>query len=199
MIWQSRPRAARRLREKGVKAVAALPHVSRPPIADGTSPEDLAVFLAGWLRYRALAAREDRVRYDARLHPLLERLEEHVAALRLLAAMPPGEFLADPWRFKAAQLHLFLGLAAAIDATKWLAGKVRVRGRPRGFADAFDLLTRAGALPVERRHVYLGMARLRNWIAHEAVTLPPRKVRALVRFFLPELEAFARLLGERVS
>ncbi len=174
--------------------MAAIPHVSRSHMADRTSPEDLAIFLAGWRRYRALAACEDRVRYDARLHPLLERLEGHLTALRPYAIMPAVVFLSDRRNAGDAQHRLFLAIAAAIDATKWLAGKANVQGRPRGFADAFDLLTRAGALPFERRRVYVGMARLRNWIAHEAVSLPAAKAHRLLRFYLPVLDGFAACL-----
>ncbi len=165
-----------------------------PHVEDGTSREDLAIYLTGWRRYRALAAREDRVRYDVRARPLLARLEEHLAALRLYAAMAPAEFLADDRNAAAAQLRLFMAMAAAIDATKWLAGRAGVRGRPRSFADAFELLVRAGALPAARRRVYAGLARFRNWMAHEAVVLPPAKVQRLIRFYLPVLEEFADLL-----
>lgn len=168
--------------------------VLRPRWEDGTSREDLAIFLAGWRRYQALAAREDRGRYDARVRPLLARLEEHLAVLRVHAAVPPEAFLADSWRAEGAQHRLFLAIAAAIDATKWLAGRVGVRGRPRGFADAFALLVEAGALPARRRPVYVGMARLRNWVAHEAVSLPARKTHRLIRFYLPVLEEFAACL-----
>ncbi len=163
-------------------------------VEDGTSREDLAIFLAGWRRYRALAAREDRGRYEARARPLLERLEEHLAALRVHAAVPVEVFLTEPWRAGDAQLRLFLAMAAAIDATKWLAGKAGVRGRPRSFADAFELLVQAGALPAGKRRVYVGLVRFRNWMAHEAVILPPARVQRLIRFYLPVLEEFTDYL-----
>ena len=163
-------------------------------VEDGTSREDLAIFLRGWRRYRAWAVREEPFRYAARLAPLLSRLEEHLEVLQQYAALPLGEFLGDERNAEAAQHRLFLAFVAVIDSTKWLAGKARLRGRPRSLAEAFVLLIEAGELPPEKRRVYLGLARLRNWIAHEAVALPPRKVRALVRFYLPELEAHAALL-----
>lgn len=163
-------------------------------IPDGTDPEDLAIFLRGWRRYQQWAGREGRVEYDARLNPLLRRLEEHVQVLQWYAALPAEALLADRRNADGAQHRLFLALVAAIDATKWLAGKVRVSARPWGFAQAFDLLVEAGALPAEKRAAYVGFARLRNWIAHEAVALPPRKVRALVRHLLPLLEEYGRVL-----
>ncbi len=168
-----------------------------PHVEDGTSREDLAIFLAGWRRYRALAAREDRVRYDARARPLLARLEEHLAALRVHAAVPVEVFLTEPWRAETAEHRLFLAMAAAIDATKWLAGRAGVRARPRSFAGAFDLLVQAGVLAAARRRVYAGLARFRNWVAHEAVVLPPAKVQRLIRFYLPVLEEFADYLRTR--
>lgn len=172
--------------------------IRKPPVLDGTSREDLAIFLRGWRRYRAWAVREEPAVYDARLAPLLARLEAHLAALREYAALPPEAFLSNTHIAPAAQHDLFLAFAGAIDTTKWLAGKVRLRGRPRGLAEAFDLLVEAGALPSGKRNVLIGMARLRNWIAHEAVSLPPAKVRALVRFYRPELEAYAAWLRRGV-
>ncbi len=175
--------------------MAPLRQAGRLPAADDrTSREDLAVFLAGWRRHRAWAMREEPFLYDVRLVPLLARMEEHLTVLRLHAAVPAGAFLAEPWRAEAARHRLFLAFVAVIDSTKWLAGRARLRGRPRSLAEAFDLLIQAGALPPEQRRFYLGLARLRNGIAHEAVALPPRKVRALLRFHLPGLEAHAALL-----
>lgn len=163
-------------------------------IPDGTRREDLAVFLKGWRRYRALALREEPAVYNARVHPLLTRLQEHLAVLRLLATQPSSEFQADRWRVEAAHFRLFMAFSSVIDATKWLAGKSRIQGRPRSMAEAFDLLVQAGALPAEKRNLYMGLARLRNRIAHESLTLSPAKARALVRFWLPELEVYQALI-----
>jgi len=174
--------------------VAVTRQAGRMLAPDGTSREDLALFLRAWRRYRAWAVREEPFRYAARLAPLLARLEANVAELRALAAEPAAVLAADKRWALAAQHCLFLAFVAVIESTKWLAGKARLRGRPRSLAEAFVLLIEAGELPPEKRRVYLGLARLRNWIAHEAVALPPRKVRALVRFYLPELEAHAALL-----
>lgn len=192
MIWK----VARSFHEEeGI--VSLLRQAGLLPIPDGTSREDLAIFLAGWRRYRALAVREEPAVYDVRLAPLLGRLEEYLAVLREYAAMPARDFLADRRNAYTVQLHLFLAWVAVIDSTRWLAGKVHLRGRPRSFAEAFDLLVQAGALPAEKRNVYVGLARLRNRIAHEAVILPPAKVHALLRFYLPEMEAYAVLLRRR--
>ncbi len=172
----------------------------RPRVYDGTARgdpvmrEDLAIFLRGWHRYRVWAVREEPAVYDARLAPLLARLEAHLEALRHYAAMAPAEFLADAHKSAAGQLHLFGAFVAVLESSKWLAGKVRLRGRPRTFADAFDLLVAAGVLPEDGRNLHVGLARLRNWLAHEAVLLPASKVRALARFYLPHLEEWARHL-----
>lgn len=167
------------------------------PVPDGTYREDLAIFLAGWRRYRALAVREDPATYDARLAPLLERMEEHLAALRCCSSMPRDLFLADRKSGGGAQLHLFFAFASVINTSKWLAGKLRLRERPRSIAEAFDLLIRAGALPAEKRNLYIGIARQWNAILHGAVDLSPAKAHALLRFYLPELEAYAALLRRR--
>lgn len=181
----------------GVNAMVMVRPSRRVPVPDGTSQEDLAIFLAGWRRYQKWAVREESAAYDACLQPLLARLEEHLDVLRELAGLSVEEFLADPRLAGAAQYRLFLAWAAVIDSTKWLEGKVRLHGRPRSIAEAFDRLVGAGVLPAAKRNVYVGLARLWNWIMHEAVSLPPAKVHALLRFYLPELEAHAALLRRR--
>lgn len=55
-------------------------------------------------------------------------------------------------------------------------------------------LSLTSALPAHKRNLYMGLARLRNRIAHESLTLSPAKAQALIRFWLPELEVYTALI-----
>lgn len=90
---------------------------------DGTSEEDLGIFLAGWREYQAWAVWEEPVVHHARLFPLIARLDEHLAVLRRYAAMPMDVFLADDRNAETSQFRLLLAFVATIDSISGWRGR----------------------------------------------------------------------------
>lgn len=166
---------------------------------DGTQPEDLAIYLRGLARYRTWFMKETPARYLGRLERILQALEEDLAALDRLLAVPEDDFLADPAYRDQALWRLFHALVAFLEVSKWLLARETAKGdRPRSFSEAFAWLAEKGVLPLERCDEYRALCRLRNRFAHSMdESPPPAAARAMVQHWLPELRAAAAHLRAR--
>lgn len=161
-----------------------------PDRADGTEPEDLALYLEGLDRYREWFLGEAPAQYRDRLDEILRMFDEDIAVLRRLRGLPDEAFLSDPGRAAQVLWHLFHAFVTLLETTKWLLAQgVHAGGRPESFSEAFRWLVERGALPQEKTEVYRDLCRLRNRLAH-GLDRPPSaaEVRLLLFRWVPEME-----------
>jgi uncharacterized protein YutE (UPF0331/DUF86 family) len=100
-----------------------------------------------------------------KLDQLLSNLKLYLEALRRLAQVPRGEFLADPDKIGSAKYHFVVAIECCIDMANHIIASEKLR-MPRDMADAFVVLTEHGFCSSDLEQSLKAMARFRNRLVH---------------------------------
>jgi len=123
------------------------------------------------------------------LQDRLARLDEYLATLRRLAALPREELLKDPIPLGSAERHLQVAIEVCLDIANHIIAAEKLRA-PQDYADAFAVLAEAGLLPVEFLPVVQRMARFRNRLVHLYWDVDAETIYEILRTRLDDFDRF---------
>jgi len=115
--------------------------------------------------------------------------------LRELAALPQGDFLADPHKIASAKYNFIVAIEAAVDIGNHLISKNRWR-TPEDYADTFRVLGEEGVFEAPFVGELIRMARFRNRLVHLYWKVDNQEVYRILTTRLDDLERFIRDIGQ---
>ena len=121
------------------------------------------------------------------------------ATARVRAVLPASleVFIADRTAREVVTLNIFVAIQDCLDlAAHWLADAGW--DMPGAYADVFTALARHAVIPHELATRLAAAAAFRNLVAHQYGVLDWRRVYALARSDLGDLDTFCATLAERV-
>lgn len=127
-----------------------------------------------------------------KVHFICERVEQ----LRVYAATPRNVFLADETLQYASVRALQVAIEAMIDIANHVVARLRL-GIPKTYAEAFDLLVRAGILPAEGRDTFRAMVRFRNRAVHLYDEVQADEVFSILQEHVGDFELFTAAIVRR--
>lgn len=116
---------------------------------------------------------------------------EDLDRLRKLAALSEDAYLADEIHEAVAERYLERSIGRILDVNYHLISETALQV-PRDYADSFLKLAEIGVLDPEQASRYVGLAGLRNRIAHEYNGLDARRIHEAVRKAVEEIPALLR-------
>ncbi len=131
-----------------------------------------------------------------RVRALLDRLAEELSHLRALAARDPAGLLADPDLLAAVKYRFVVAIETCIDLAQHAIASEGLRA-PASFADSFAVLGEAGFVDPDLVPALQEMARFRNLLVHGYLRVDDRRVVAILRTRLDDLDAFRAQAARR--
>lgn len=131
-----------------------------------------------------------------RLAALLDRIAEELKELRALADRAPRELVEDPVALPAAKYRLVVAIEAAIDAGEHVIASEGLRASV-SYADVFAVLSEAGWLEPGLAAALQDVARFRNLLVQGYAQIDDRRVVAVLRRRLDDLDDFRGALARR--
>jgi uncharacterized protein YutE (UPF0331/DUF86 family) len=132
----------------------------------------------------------------AKLDHLLSSLQRYVGVLRMLAAVPRTELLANPDKIGNAKYHFVIAIECAIDIANHVIASENYRF-PKDNADAFAVLVDSGILGPERKEALQSMARFRNRLVHMYWEVDDARVHEYLTSSLADFEYYAAAIAGR--
>ena len=117
-------------------------------------------------------------------------IEDSVQRLKVLAALPLADFLADRDAQDIASYRLLVAIEAALALCYHVSSR-RLRATPADYADCFALLGKAGILAPDLTERLKRMAKFRNPLVHVYWKVDYRPVHAAMQENLGDFRAFA--------
>jgi uncharacterized protein YutE (UPF0331/DUF86 family) len=130
----------------------------------------------------------------ATLDGLLGNLQQYVAELHRLAAVPPEVFHQDPDKIGNAKYHFVIAIECCVDITNHIIASEGFR-LPKDNADSFAVLIDEGIIPREWLGRLASMARFRNRLVHLYAAVRNEQVYEYLQQSLADLDAFGRAIA----
>jgi uncharacterized protein YutE (UPF0331/DUF86 family) len=124
-------------------------------------------------------------------------IEESVARLEGLAAIPVDEFLASQDHLDVASYRLLVAIEAALALCYHVSARLLKRA-PEDYAACFETLRNADLIPVDLAERLRRMARFRNLLVHMYWRIEYRLVHEMLNRDLGDLRAFASAMTRLV-
>lgn len=127
----------------------------------------------------------DREKITGKLSLILGNLEllQHLKALSL------EEFVQDFRNIESAKHLLQVSIEAMIDIANHLISRGRM-GRPKSYAESFNILHAGGLLTPEQVETYSIMVKFRNRVVHLYQKVDPDQVHGIIQHNLQDFAAF---------
>jgi uncharacterized protein YutE (UPF0331/DUF86 family) len=135
---------------------------------------------------------------ETRLRGLLDRIGEELSQLRRLAALEPGQLLADGDLLAAVKYRFIVAIETAIDICRHIVASEQLRV-PTDFADAFAAIGEAGYVPPDLVPVLQDMAHFRNLLVRGYAKVDDARVVEILRTSLGDIDAFRRSIAAQVT
>jgi uncharacterized protein YutE (UPF0331/DUF86 family) len=132
---------------------------------------------------------------------LLQRIQEirgALASLRVEAARPRDEFVADGQAVDATKYRLLVAIEAAVSICMHVSSRVTAR-TPESYAECFNQLHDAAILSSELAERLGRMARFRNRLVHLYWRIDNERLWAILRENLDDLEASLVAIGRLID
>ena len=132
---------------------------------------------------------------------VLQRIQEIRGALQLLrmdAARPQSEFVADAQAVDAAKYRLLVAVEAAVSICTHVTSRLAAR-TPESYADCFEVLGGAGIVSTDLAERLGRMARFRNRLVHLYWKIDNERVWEILRESLVDLEAYLEAIGTLIE
>lgn len=125
-----------------------------------------------------------------RLRAILSRLQARRRELVAYAGLTQEQYLADPRGVYASKYLLLTAIEDALAVANHVIASEGYRA-PSDYADAFRSLREAGVVDADLAERLEGMARFRNLLVHQYDDVDDRRVHAILRQDLEDLDGFA--------
>jgi uncharacterized protein YutE (UPF0331/DUF86 family) len=128
---------------------------------------------------------------------LLQRIQEirgALASLRVEAARPRDEFVADGQAVDATKYRLLVAIEAAVSICMHVSSRLTAR-TPESYADCFDGLRDAAILSPDLAERLGRMARFRNRLVHVYWRIDSERLWTILQEDLGDLEAYMAAVG----
>ena len=120
----------------------------------------------------------------------LERLRAYLRILKIIQQKDIDQFISDPLIHGAAERYLHLAIESALDIGNHVISERGFR-KPETYGEIFMILSQEGVVSPELYHRIEGMAAFRNVLVHDYLKLDHRKVLAILKEKLTDLEELA--------
>ena len=131
-----------------------------------------------------------------KLDQMLSNLRRYLVTLRSLAAVPSGDFLANPDKIGNAKYHLVIAIECCIDIANHVIASENFRF-PKDNADSFAVLVEHGVLDPASREPLRAMARFRQRLVHLYWEVENERVHEYLQDSLTDIDGFARAIASR--
>lgn len=131
----------------------------------------------------------DRDKIVGKLSLILENLK----MLQHLKELSQEEFVRDFRNIESAKHLLQVSIEAMIDIANHIISRGRL-GRPRSYAESFNILYAEGMLTAEQVETYSTMVKFRNRVVHLYQKVDPDQVYDIVKSRLRDFAAFVEVV-----
>lgn len=128
----------------------------------------------------------DREKITGKLSLLMDNLQ----LLQFLKSFAAEDFIRDFRNIESAKHLLQVSIEAMIDIANHIVSRGRL-GRPKSYAESFELLHRRGILDSEQIETYKTMVKFRNRVVHLYQKVEPEQVYDILQSRLKDFAAFA--------
>ncbi|MBI1953333.1 MAG: DUF86 domain-containing protein [Candidatus Omnitrophica bacterium] len=125
----------------------------------------------------------------------LSRLREYIGYLKRLRRLSYQKLANDPFLRASLERYLHLAIECCLDMGNHLIADRGLR-KAEEYQEIFLILGEAKILPKPFAKRIAPMGGFRNILVHDYLRVDPRKVYAILRERLPDLERFARLMAK---
>ncbi len=132
----------------------------------------------------------------SKIRDRVDFLRQNLDVLRDIACLPRADFTERSPEFHAAVRLLQISVEAMIDVGTHIVAREGL-GSPKSYIEVFEVLARAGVIPVEFLDRARSMVRFRNRAVHVYRQIDVGYVYDILQEDLGDFETFIRLISQR--
>ena len=125
-----------------------------------------------------------------KLDQMLSNLRQYTGALKALAAVPQGVFLADTDKIGNAKYHFVIAIECCIGIANHIIASENYRF-PRDNADSFTVLVEQTVVTEDLKENLHAMAKFRNRLVHLYWNVDDVRIHRYLQESLPDFDRFA--------
>ena len=123
-------------------------------------------------------------------------LEQYLEVLREIAGTPVDDFTQNRVLIGSMRYYLQVSVESCLDVANHVIASERLRA-PKDYADAFAVLKEENILPEDLSKKLMQMAKFRNRLVHLYGEIDDRKIHAIAKNDLGDIEQFQSIILKR--